>query len=102
MAGDVNKVQPQPMAAPVARMAMKAMVADAMEAPVSEKAFDEFHLYTIARPVTLRDQETKQVEFARGNGVKAPRIYVYDGATMNYGSWNNYQGEGDYGVPTNK
>ncbi len=101
MAGDVHKVQPQ-QPRPVAR-AMKAAAMDmAMEAPVSEKAFDEFHLYTIARPVTLRNQETKQVEFVRGTGVKAPKIYVYDGATMNYGMWNYFRGEGEYGVQTNK
>lgn len=101
MAGDVNKVQP-----PQSRMpgvVMKAAMADsAMAAPVSEKSFDEFHLYTIARPVTLRNQETKQVEFARGTGVKAPKIYVYDGATMNYGVWSYYRGEGEYGIQTNK
>ena len=78
------------------------MIADAMEETVSEKSFDEFHLYTIGRPVTLRSQETKQVEFIRSTGVKAPKIYVYDGATMNYGAWNYYRGEGEYGVPTNK
>jgi hypothetical protein len=101
MAGDVNKVQP---AAPTQGMRMKAMAmaADALEGTVTEKSFDEFHLYTIARPVTLRDQETKQVEFVRGSGVKAPKIFVYDGATMNYGVWNFYRGEGDYGVPSNK
>lgn len=100
MAGDVNKVQPS---GPESRMRMKgmAMAADMAEA-VTEKSFDEFHLYTIARPVTLRDQETKQVEFVRATGVKAPKIYVYDGATMNYGAWNYPRGEGDYGVPTNK
>jgi hypothetical protein len=101
MAGDVNKVQTS--APPNAMMArgMMAMEAD-MAAPVTEKAFDEFHLYTIGRPVTLRDQETKQVEFVRGSGVKAPKIFVYDGATMNYGQWNYYRGEGEYGVQTNK
>ena len=30
-------------------------------APVTEKAFDEFHLYTLPRPVTLRDRETNPV-----------------------------------------
>ena len=101
MAGDVNKVQP-PQTRPEGR-AMKSMAMDAaMAAPVSEKSFDEFHLYTIARPVTLRNQETKQVEFVRGTGVKALRIFVYDGATMNYGMWNYFRGEGDYGIPTNK
>ncbi len=100
MAGDVHKVQPP---SPVSRMQMKGMpMAGAMAETVTEKAFDEFHLYTIARPVTLRDQETKQVEFVRATGVKAPRIYVYDGATMNYGVWNHFRGEGEYGVPSNK
>ncbi len=82
MAGDVNRVQP-----PVARggaMKRELMMTDmAMAAaPVTEKSFDEFHLYSLARPVTLRDRETKQVEFMRATGVKAPVIYVYDGAAM--------------------
>jgi hypothetical protein len=47
---------------------------------VTEKSFDEFHLYTLGNPVTLRDKETKQVEFVRATGVKAERVYVYDGA----------------------
>jgi hypothetical protein len=102
MAGDVNKVQPpQSSMGPRAAGKAMAMAADMAE-PVSEKAFDEFHLYTIGRQVTLRNQETKQVEFVRGSGVKAPKIYVYDGATMNFGAWNYFRGEGDYGVPTNK
>ena len=99
MAGDVNKLQEEPRM--LQRKAM-AMAAPAMDEAVTEKSFDEFHLYTVARSVTLRDQETKQVEFIRGNGVKAPKIFVYDGATMNYGAWNFYRGEGDYGVPTHK
>jgi hypothetical protein len=102
MAGDVNKIQP--FTAPM----MRGLVAGAMamdkteEAPVTEKAFSEFHLYTISRPTTLRDHETKQVEFVRAQGVNAPRIYVYDGATMEYGIYNLYRGAGDYGIPTNK
>ena len=79
MAGDVNRVQPE---APVPMMMRRAMVADAsFGAPaVTEKAFDEFHLYALPRPVTLHDRETKQVEFMRATGVKAPIVYVYDGA----------------------
>ena len=84
MAGEVNKIQP-----PVARAvgyAMKAMAEDAMPAPVvTEKAFDEFHLYTLANKTTLRDQETKQVEFVRATAVKMERVYVYDGAQI--GGW---------------
>ena len=78
MAGDVNRAQPEyPRAG-------RAMVADAMAfgaaKTVTERSFDEFHLYTLGNPATLRDKETKQVEFVRASGVKAERLYVYDGA----------------------
>jgi hypothetical protein len=55
------------------------MMAAPTPPPVTEKAFDEFHLYTLARPTTLHDQETKQVEFVSATGVAAKRIYIYDG-----------------------
>ena len=103
MAGDVNKIQPVTTAAPMGRMLMAGMSKDGAEEPaVTEKAFSEFHLYTISRPTTLRDHETKQVEFVRAQGVSAPRIYVYDGATPSYGVFNFYRGAGEYGIPTNK
>jgi hypothetical protein len=103
MAGDVNKIQPQAVAMPMARGGMAlGMAKDESEPAVTEKAFSEFHLYTISRPTTLRDHETKQVEFVRAQGVSAPRIFVYDGATPNYGVFNFYRGAGEYGIPTNK
>jgi hypothetical protein len=77
MAGDVNRVQPEyPMAARAAAFGGVAM--DAAKV-VTEKSFDEFHLYTLGNPATLRDKETKQVEFVRATGVKAERIYVFEG-----------------------
>lgn len=78
MAGDVNRVQPK-APRPMARGAVMMMEAG-MDAAVTEKAFDEFHLYTLPRALTVRDRETKQVEFMRATGVKAPVVYVYDGA----------------------
>ena len=102
MAGDVNKIQPQEGDA----VTMDKMEAPAPQAaatpPVTEKAFSEFHLYSISRPTTLRDHETKQVEFVRAQGVKAPRLFVYDGGTVNYGEYQENTGEGDYGIPMNK
>ena len=82
MAGDVNKIQP--MTAINGLYARKAgmsfAMADAAAPAVSEKAFDEFHLYSIARATTLHDHETKQVEFVHAEKMSAPTIYVYDGA----------------------
>ena len=78
MAGDVHRVQPEYEHA--IQMGAAAKGFGAADAVVTEKSFDEFHLYTLANPATLRDKETKQVEFVRATGVKAQRIYVYEGA----------------------
>ena len=78
MAGDVNRVQPEyPMAVRAAAFDSLSMAGAKV---VTEKSFDEFHLYTLGNPATLRDKETKQVEFVRATGVKAERIYVFEGA----------------------
>jgi hypothetical protein len=98
MAGDVNKIQP-----PQARFRMveKSMelAAAAPEPAVTEKAFDEFHLYSIARLTTLHDRETKQVEFVHAEKMFAPTIYVFDGASdyRFYGGLNTQQGYGESG-----
>jgi hypothetical protein len=79
MAGEVSKL----MTLPVARAMDAMMMAEADAAPppgVTERPFDEYHLYTLPRPTTLRDKEVKQVEFCRGSGVPGARFYVYDGA----------------------
>jgi hypothetical protein len=79
VAGDVHRVvqgQNYPRA-----YAAKAMAAEAP--PVTERSFEEYHLYTLPRPTALRDRETKQVEFLRASNVPAKRIYVYDGRAPN-------------------
>ncbi|MEY4488630.1 MAG: hypothetical protein RIQ79_1138, partial [Verrucomicrobiota bacterium] len=80
MAGDVNRVQPQNDSFGGMRKPRGVMMTMSAMAPaeVTEKAFDEFHLYSLPRPVTLRDQETKQVEFLRASGVTAPQLYIFD------------------------
>jgi len=103
MAGDVNKLQPGTPASRMYAAEAKAMN-DAAAPVVREKSFDEFHLYTLARPTTLRDQETKQVEFVRSTGIHALRLYVYDGAQVQqYGYYNMEQIRQDqsYGTQSN-
>jgi hypothetical protein len=98
MAGDVNKIQPQNR--PMVRLAAaRAMDMPAAAHAVTEKAFDEFHLYSIARLTTLHDRETKQVEFVHTEKMFAPTIYVYDGSSdyRFYGGLNYDQGYGQSG-----
>lgn len=105
MAGDVSKLTPDAPTAALSRSFLGyAGAADV--APVTQKAFDEFHLYSLPRPVTLRNRETKQVEFLRATGVKAATVYVYNGADLGnqrYRGWNeeSIRNNRDYGTQSN-
>jgi len=98
MAGDVNKVQP--------RATMMAFSAGAVSGPmaappqVTEKAFEDYHLYTLPGATTIHDRETKQVEFLRASKIQSKRLYVYDGAQLqnNYGDIRQNQ---QYGTQSN-
>jgi len=104
LAGDVNKIQEGSVGGRVYAAAKMADEASNMAAVVREKSFDEFHLYTLQRPTTLRDQQTKQVEFVRATSIHGQRIYVYDGAkTEQYSYYNPEQvrNEPNYGTLSN-
>jgi hypothetical protein len=45
---------------------------------VTQKAFDEFHLYDLHRTVTLKNGETKQVQFLEAAGVAVQRRFELD------------------------
>jgi hypothetical protein len=104
MAGDVNKLVAAGMPMAKAVGAAMRMADEAMAPVVQEKSFDEFHLYTLQRPTTLHDQETKQVEFVSATGIHSQRLYVYDGAQMaQYAYYNPEQIRQDtsYGTQSN-
>lgn len=90
MAGDVNKIQP---GMPLNGRMMVVSGFGAAEASgrplVTEKVFDEYHLYNLENPTTLHDRETKQVEFVRATGIQSKTVYVYDGLKLdqNYANW---------------
>lgn len=105
MAGDVNKIQNG--AQMDYQMAYKAAAVGGIAGPaVTEKAFDEYHLYTLERSTTLRDRETKQVEFIHASGVTARQLYVYDGAKIDYNrfngwNWDNLRNDRSFGTESN-
>jgi hypothetical protein len=83
IAGDVNKVEP-PQLARREKVFTMAMADSAAPPQVEEKKFDEFHMYTLPLPTTLRDRETKQVEFVRAENVQTKKLYVYQGFKGHY------------------
>lgn len=79
MAGNVAMAPPPPR--PMFRAMAGAIGAlEAAPAPVTQKSFDDYHLYDLNRQVTLKDRETKQIEFIRAAGIPVTRKYIYDGA----------------------
>jgi hypothetical protein len=103
IAGDVQRAQP---AAPKGRMMMRseAMGAAADAAPeFSEKAFFEYHLYTLSQPTTLPENSTKQIElFPRANSVDCEKLTVYDGLGPGFGFFGGLNTEQSFGTQSNK
>lgn len=78
VAGDVHRA---PVYAPRSYMYAKgAMAMDAAAPAMRESAFFEYHIYTLARPTTLADNSSKQVEMASAAGIPIKKMFVYDGA----------------------
>ena len=111
MAGDVSKLQPQQGALDAFGRAFGVVGGIGggvygVQPQVSEKPFEEYHLYELHRPTTLHDQESKQVEFVRASGIKSERFYVYDGMKINqnqYQGWNveSIRQNSEYGTESN-
>ena len=103
MAGDVARVAPEMGNLRIAS-ALAKDEAGAGQA-VTERAFEEYHLYTLERPTNLLDREIKQVEFVRAANVPAQRIYVYDGFKFDqrYRGWDPYsiRTQPEYGTASN-
>jgi hypothetical protein len=80
IAGDVQRVSTRIPVPQRAAMAARELVkAEGFE----EKAFFEYHLYTLGRPATLPNNATKQIElFPTAPGVGCEKQLVYQGAAL--------------------
>lgn len=83
VAGDVNRVQPPVM--PRREMggalyAAKAAMADGFE----EKAFFEYHIYTLGRKSTIKEKQTKQINLLEAADVPVMKKMIFYGAEHYY------------------
>jgi hypothetical protein len=69
-----------------------------------EKAFFEYHLYTLGRPTTLPDNSTKQIElFPTARGVPCEKVLVYYGLSAGYrGFFSSPRMDRNFGTQSNK
>ena len=100
IAGDVNKVEENRQPQSRGRAMEMAMVSSRGAPEVEAKKFDEFHMYSLPLATTLRDRETKQVEFVRAEKVQTKKLYVYEGFQGRfYGGMNTNQNYGQNAQP---
>ena len=90
VAGDVNQVQERIRYArktPMVKMAMES------GAHMQEEGLFEYHLYTLNRPTTIADNQTKQVALLNASGVPATKELVFHGRDYYYRSRYNSLGQ---------
>jgi hypothetical protein len=88
MAGDVARIQPPQFGRLFATGASETVMVDARNV-VTQKPFDDFHLYDLHRTVALADGEIKQVQFLDAAGIAVERSYIYDGAESDQQNYYN-------------
>ncbi len=79
VAGDVRRVTPTPAARDV--YALPTAAPKAPEAQFTQQDFFEYHLYSLQRATTIRNRETKQIEFTSTANTPINKLFVYDGAS---------------------
>lgn len=81
VAGDVNRVRDMPSPA----MQKEAMRMMAAAAPMmEEEALFEYHLYSLARPTTIADNQSKQVALLAGQGIPVRKELIFNGSDYYY------------------
>ncbi|HEY0349078.1 MAG TPA: DUF4139 domain-containing protein [Pyrinomonadaceae bacterium] len=86
VAGDVNRVSEERNMAMAGAMAKRAMDS---ESQFQEQGFFEYHMYTLQRPTTIRDNETKQVSLLEAAGFEVKKEFVLNGQRYYYTGYNN-------------
>lgn len=102
IAGDVHRIYPSAM---VGKSEAQGRVREAMAAPppaFMEKAFSEYHMYTLQRKTDVFNNEIKQIEFLTCKNVKSRMVYKYRGAMVGWFGGMQPVILADYGTVCNK
>jgi hypothetical protein len=101
VAGDVQRAQPRAYAAAAA--APMARMQESRAPGFEEKAFFEYHLYTLGRPASLAQNSTKQIElFPTAAGVGCQKALVYYGQGQGLPVYGSPMTDRNFGVQSGK
>lgn len=84
VAGDVNRVRDELMFQ--AGMARPAAAAKSKIDQFREEEFFEYHIYTLQRPATVRENQTKQISLVNADDINVKKELVFYGAQYYYRS----------------
>jgi hypothetical protein len=100
IAGDVQRVQPRPATAQASAPAVRALSkAEGFE----EKAFFEYHLYTLGRATSLPNNSTKQIElFPTAPNVGCEKLLVYQGQATGFVPYAAPMTDRNFGTQSNR
>jgi len=113
VAGDIHRVREDVLRGPRPMPAAKEPAAPAFK----EDSFFEYHIYTLDRKATLKENQTKQISLLQAEGIRVTKEFTYYGAQYYYRSrlgevisnqkvgvhiqWNNSK-ENRLGIPLPK
>lgn len=79
VAGEVNRVpEERPETAKV--FLMRSSKLEAADTGFEEESFFEYHLYTLGRTTTIKNNQVKQVELLNSAAIPAQKSYLYEGS----------------------
>ena len=80
VAGDIHRVQPEIADYARAKLAAK----EAASPQFKEESFFEYHLYTLNRSTTVKDNQTKQMTLLDANQVPIKKLFIFSGHPRYY------------------
>jgi len=92
VAGDVNRA-PEPRGRVLKKAMLERSLVDAAAPQMQEENLFEYHLYTLDRPTTLKENQTKQVALLSASQVPVRKEYLLRG--QNYYYQSSYGDLGD-------
>lgn len=78
VAGKTHQNTPRP----VAMMSANTTFSKQRDLAFQEKTFSEYHLYTLNRPITLVNNQTKQIQLLEALDVPVKKLFIYEGAAQ--------------------
>ena len=97
VAGDVNRVREEPQYRDRLMGVAKAELAGAPQ--FKEEGFFEYHIYSLQRPSTIRDNQTKQISLATADNISVRKEFLFKGVSSYfYGPYSEISGKQKVGV----